>query len=574
MPEEQNNSTKSCLKGAVMLTAEVLALKVFRDKTMEATGRRGAGYTFDGSYTENQEKLGDVERISRDVNGRCVALPQHIIDELRKEKPDKGDKITNLDDLWKDKFKEIDEAIAKKILEEREEEERRIQKKQSEQVLMVAGSVNKNIEDEKSENADSLKYRIFASLIFSGILDVTDILECVINIFGINEDFAKAVGEVVANDEVMSFFGKINHAFGIDKAIEGISRLPILNDINQTALEMSKTDAFQTFSPLAKEAITGDFAESAMRAASLVQMFIGERGLQINHEQRSKENDEKIRDLEELIREGAKPDAIRIATKAIEVETRFRLDEIYMRDYLKAVCQDGQEINDRDKGKLGHYLIRDENKNNYGTLFDKINEAKQGVGEEGKIQKIKEILELVVEDKDRNNMDVLNSFREVARDHFYESSQLNQFVVIKAEREKYLKEEVLKDLGEAGNENKKQAAQEVLKEVIQAKYAVNPTNIVEKNTEISALSTPDQFADFIKQEFQGRKEFDDIVTKIAISVRKDEVASSIVRSPYHRVRPEATVTLGADTAGRRPPVTQIAAGQPVGGATAQAPVSL
>ena len=571
MPEEKNNSTKSCLKGAVMLTAEALALKVFRDKIMEATGRRGAGYTFDGSYTENQEKLGGIERISSDVNDRFVALPQDIIDELRRDKPDKGREITKLEELWKNKFEEIEKAIAQKILEEREEEERRIQKKQSEHVLMVAGSVNKNIEDEKSENADSLKYRIFASLIFSGILDVTDILECVINIFGINEDFAKAVGEVVANDEVMSFFGKINHAFGIDKAIEGISRLPILNDINQTALEMSKTDAFQTFSPLAKEAITGDFAESAMRAASLVQMVIGERGLQINHEQRSKENDEKIRDLEELIREGAKPDAIRIATKAIEVETRFKLDEIYMRNYLKAVCQDGQEINDRDKGKLGHYLIRDENKENCGTLFEKINEAKGLADEAGKIQKIKEILELVVEDKDRNNMDVLNSFREVARERFYLPGASND--KIQPEREKYLKEEVLKGLDEVGNEYKKQAAQEALKEAIQTKHDGNPTNIVGKNTEISALSTPDQFADFIKNEFQGRKEFDDIVTKIAISVRKDEVASSIVRSPYHRVRPEATVTLGADTAGIRPPVTQIAAGQPVVGAT-PAPLSL
>lgn len=64
------------------------------------------------------------------------------------------------------KIKAIDEAIARKILEEREEEERKLQEKQSKQILIVAGQINDNIEEEKKENADSLKYRIFASLIF------------------------------------------------------------------------------------------------------------------------------------------------------------------------------------------------------------------------------------------------------------------------------------------------------------------------------------------------------------------------------------------------------------------------
>lgn len=574
MIEEKNNSIQSghaniamnAAKYAARVTAYALAFDTIHDKIMSAVGK-GKGRTFDGSFKHNQEKLEGVNVISREVEGRFVALPQHIIDELRKDNPDKGDKISNLDELWKEKFKEIDEAIAKKILEEREEEERRIQKKQSEQVLMVAGSVNKNIEDEKSENADSLKYRIFASLIFSGILDVTDILGCVLDIFGVNDDFAKAVGNVVADDNVMSFFGKINHAFGIDKALEGISKFPIINDINQSALEMTKTDAFQTFSPLAKEAITGDLAESAMRFASVVQMVIGERGLQINHEERSRENDEKIRDLEETIREGAKPDVIRIATRVIEVETRFKLDESYMRNYLQSVCGGYEEISDVDRDKLGHFKIRDGDKNDCGTLFDKINEVKQEGDEAEKISKIQKILELVVEDKARNNMQVLESFGEVARKSFYESKESNQFyLIIVKEREEYLKGVVLNGLGDAGNEYKKEAAQEALKEAIQAKYAGNPSNIGKKNSAISALSNPDDFADFIKNEFQGRKEFDDIVTKIAISVRKDEVASSIVRSPFHRVRPE-TVISGGDTVGGGIRATNTATGGAVGAAT-------
>lgn len=541
--------------------ANMFGLGIFKDKISSAVGE-GQGYTFDESYTQNQEKLGEVERISGQVEARGVALPQHIIDELRKDKPGKEDEINKLEELWSSKSKEIDEAIAKKILEERLEEERRLQKQHLERLAGVAEGVNKNIEDEKNENADSLKYRIFASLIFSGILDVTDILECVLNIFGVNDDFAKAVGEVVANNELMSFIGKVNHAFGIDKLVELVSRAPILNDINQTALELTKTDAFQTFSPLAKEAFTGDFAESAMRFASLVQMVIGERGLQINHEQRSKENDEKIRELEEIIREESKPDAVKIATRVIEVETRFRLDEIYIKNYLKAVFEDGQEINDGDKRKLGHFEIRDGNKENCGTLLGKINEAKDEADEAKKIIKIKEILELVVKDEARNNMDVLNSFREVARESFYELAQPNKSDVIEAQREKYLKEGVLKGLGEDGNEYKIDEAKKALTEAIKAKYVGNPKDIGKKNSTISALSNADDFANFIKNEFQDRKEFDDIVIKIAISVQKDEIASSVVRSPFHRVRPEAEIS-GGDAMGGRI-VTHVASGRSVG----------
>jgi hypothetical protein len=79
--------------------------------------------------------------------------------------------------------------------------------------------------------------------------------------------------------------------------------------------------------------------------------------------------------LEELIREEAKPNAIRIASRAIDIETRFRLDEIYFRNYLKAVSEDGQEINEDDKRKLDHFMIRDVDKNQCGTLLDKINEV-------------------------------------------------------------------------------------------------------------------------------------------------------------------------------------------------------
>lgn len=559
--EENKNNTGSTVKAHAGALFEMIGLKAALDKIESATGS-GQGLTFDRSYQENQEKLGEVERISGQVDARGVTLPQHIIDELNKNKPGKEDEIKKLEELWNDKLEEIEKAIAQKILEERLEEERRLQKQHLERVVMVADGVNKNIEDEKNENADSLKYRIFASLIFSGILDVTDILECVFNIFGVNDNFAKAVGEIVANNDLMSFIGDVNRTFGIDKVMEGISRVPIVNDINQAALDLTRTDAFQTFSPLAKEAFTGDFTEFAMRIASFVNIVIGERGLQINHEQRSKENDEKIRELEEIIREESKPDAVKIATRVIEVETRFRLDEIYIRNYLKAVFDDGQEINDSDKRKLGHFEIRDDNKENCGTLLDKINEAKDETDKAKKISKINEILKLVVEDKERNNMDVLNSFREVARESFYESSQSNQSDIIEDQREKYLKGVVLKGLGEDGNEYKTDEAKKALTEAIKAKYVGNPKYIGEKNSAISALSNADDFANFIKNEFQDRKEFDDIVIKIAISVQKDEIAQTVVRSPFHRVRPKPEIS-GGDAMGVGN-VTHVASGQKVG----------
>ena len=530
------------IKITARVISNALALGVMADK-VKATIGAGQGYTFDESYQQNQQQLEKVDRISDNVKYRFVALPQYVIDNLNENHPDQHAQIEKLDALWAEKIKAIDEAIAKKILEEREEEERKLQKKQSEQLLNVAQQVNNNIEDEKKENADSLKYRIFASLIFSGILDVTDILECVINIFGINEDFAKGVGDVVGKNGIMGFLGEVNSAFGIDKLVEQVSRIPILNDINQTALEISNTDAFQTFSPLAKEILTGDLAEYGFRALSLTHMALGESELRENHEKRRQDNDDKIRELEELIREEAKPDAMRIATRAIDVETRLRLDEIYMRNYLKAVIKNPDQFNESDQKELNRLIIRDENKENCGTLFDRINEAKD-VNEAEKIEKIQKIIELVVEDKGRNNMDVLDSFRTVARERFYKLElPTNE---IQEQREKYLKEEVLKGLELDGNEYKKEAAQEVLKEAMKTQYAGNDNHIATKNTQISALSTPDEFADFIKKQFQGNKQFDEIVTKIAISVKKDEIAQTVVRSPFHRVIPAPIV--GTDSA--------------------------
>jgi hypothetical protein len=545
-------------KIVVSAIAKTFGLGIILDKIKSAVGN-GQGYTFDGSNRANEGQKEQVSNISDSVHGRFVALPQDIINTLTNNNPQIQQEIQVLDQLWEQKIQAIEEAIARKILEERKKEEEELLKRHRDKTIETAGEINKNVEDEKKENADSLKYRIFASLIFSGILDITNILECVINIFGINESFSEAVGEVVANNKVMSFIGDINKTFGIDKLVELVSRAPILNDVNQTALEIANTDAFQTFSPLAKEILTGDLTEYGFRVLSFVHVALGESGLRENHEKRSQDNDDKIRELEELIREEAKPNAIRIASRAIDIETRFRLDEIYIRSYLKAVCEDGQEINEGDKINLGHFIIRDGDKSKCETLLDKINEAKSESDRNQKLVKIQEILELVVKDEARNNMDVLNSFREVARESFYRLEVPNE--EIQKRREKYLKEDVLKDLEKVGNEYKKEAAQEVLKEEMKTQYAGNDANINDKNKQISNLSTPDEFANFIKNEFQSNRKFDEIVTKIAISVKKDEIAQTVVRSPFHRVCPKAVIS-GGDAGGRN--VTHVASGQSVG----------
>lgn len=157
--------------------------------------------------------------------------------------------------------------------------------------------------------------------------------------------------------------------------------------------------------------------------------------------------------MEELIREEAKPDAIRIASRAIDIETRFRLDEIYMRNYLKSVIEDPDKFNESDKKELNRLIIRDENRNHLGTLTQKIEDVRSEQDESQKLVKIQEIIKLVVEDKDRNNMDVLDSFRTVARERFYQLEVPND--EIQKQREKYLKEEVLKDLEKAGNDYKR-----------------------------------------------------------------------------------------------------------------------
>lgn len=562
MPDDSFVQTKI----AARVTARMLGLGIIADKIKSAV-QNGQGSTFDGSHKANEEQKKQVNSISDTIYGRFVALPQPIIEKLTNNNPQIQKEIKELDDFWAEKIQAIEDAIAKKILEERQKEEEELLKRHRDKTIETAREINKNVEDEKKENADSLKYRIFASLIFSGILDITDILECVINIFGINDDFAKGVGEVVGKNGIMGFLGKVNSAFGIDKLVELASRIPILNDINQTALEISNTDAFQTFSPLAKEALTGDLTEHGLRVLSVVHMALGESGLRENHEKRSQDNDDKIRELEELIREEAKPDAMRIATRFIDVETRLRLDEIYMRNYLKAVIENPNQFDESDKEKLNHFVIRDKDKENCGTLTQKIEEVRLGQDDAQKLVKIKEIIELVVEDKDRNNMDVLDSFRTVARESFYKLEPTNN---IQEQREKYLKEEVLKDLEKEGNEYKKEAAKEVLKEAMKTLYAGNDSYIADQNNQISALSTPDQFADFIKKQFQGNKQFDEIVTKIAISVKKDEIAQSIVRSPFHRVIPAPTV--GFDSASAIS-ATQVVTGTATGPGTGTGPAT-
>jgi hypothetical protein len=96
---------------------------------------------------------------------------------------------------------------------------------------------------------------------------------------------------------------------------------------------------------------------------------------------------------------------------------------------------------------------------------------------------------------------------------------------------------------------------------MKTQYAGNDANINDKNKQISNLSTPDEFANFIKNEFQSNRKFDEIVTKIAISVKKDEIAQTVVRSPFHRVCPKAVIS-GGDAGGRN--VTHVASGQSVG----------
>ena len=124
------------IKITARVISNALALGVMADK-VKATIGAGQGYTFDESYQQNQRQLEEVDRISDNVKYRFVALPQHIIDNLRENHSDKNNQIDTLERLWAEKFKAIDEAIARKILEEREEEERRILKKQGEQVLIV-----------------------------------------------------------------------------------------------------------------------------------------------------------------------------------------------------------------------------------------------------------------------------------------------------------------------------------------------------------------------------------------------------------------------------------------------------
>ena len=261
-----------------------------------------------------------------------------------------------------------------------------------------------------------------------------------------------------------------------------------------------------------------------------------------------KENDEKIRELETLIKEGM-PDPNEIAKNAIITETEFRLDEIYIRNFLKSVCQNGEEITDSDKRKLNQYFIRTEDKQQCGTLLDKLETIKSEANEEKKLEMLKETISLVVDDKERNNKDVLKSLREIARERFYglDSENLN-FKEMNKERNEYLDSIFPEDF--KLNEDKIKELKEIFKQ---------KGKIVEENLD---LSSKENITKFVKKEFgESPNDFDDVVKKIAVFVKKNEIASSIIESPYFRISPIPVVS-GGDSVGGG--VTHVASGAQVG----------
>ena len=149
---------------------------------------------------------------------------------------------------------------------------------------------------------------------------------------------------------------------------------------------------------------------------------------------------------------------------------------------------------------------------------------------------LKETISLVVDDKERNNKDVLKSLREIARERFYglDSENLN-FKEMNKERNEYLDSIFPEDF--KLNEDKIKELKEIFKQ---------KGKIVEENLD---LSSKENITKFVKKEFgESPNDFDDVVKKIAVFVKKNEIASSIIESPYFRISPKPVVS-GGDSVG-------------------------
>ena len=253
-----------------------------------------------------------------------------------------------------------------KVLEEKKE----LRQKADIDISKVKNSVDAKADESESANQDAIKYRLLASLILFGVLDVIDILGKILENFeGVAQQFEDGVKAVMRDTEVLGFLGTVNEALKIDEVFKALSQFPVLTDANQFLLDLAKSETVGYFADGASEMLnttlpdgstaTSPAASFLLKGAILIARAKAEFELVIDDSKKAKESESEINKLESHIM-GMLDDGIRkFATSIIPIETKQALKNIdfkVLQDFRKT----GSETPERLKEDLKKCKLLDD----------------------------------------------------------------------------------------------------------------------------------------------------------------------------------------------------------------------
>lgn len=200
-------------------------------------------------------------------------------------------------------------------------------------------------EELDNKNFNQIYSIILTSLVLSGALDVLEIFSDLLDNF--DKDFAQSVGKTLRDPEVMQGFAPVNETFRIDDAFEGLAKTPILNDINQLALETLNSDYLSPISGLAHDFIGSEMAKFAFGGLVLATFINSEVSLFLEYKEFDKQHKDTLKDISKNLENKINKNAEQIS----KLMARGHIDSLRNHEYLKNYLvsegfKDDKEIED------------------------------------------------------------------------------------------------------------------------------------------------------------------------------------------------------------------------------------
>ncbi|NBX52414.1 MAG: hypothetical protein EBT63_02015 [Proteobacteria bacterium] len=189
-------------------------------------------------------------------------------------------------------------------------------------------SIIQEREELDNKNFNQIYSRILTSLVLSG-LDVLEIFSDLLDNF--DKDFAQSVGKTLRDPEVMQGFAPVNETFRIDDTFEGLSKMPILNDINQLALDTLNSDYLSPISGLAHDFIGSEMAKFAFGGLVLATFINSEVSLFLEYKEFDKQHKDTLKDISKNLENKINKNAEQIS----KLMARGHIDSLRNYEYLK-----------------------------------------------------------------------------------------------------------------------------------------------------------------------------------------------------------------------------------------------